>query len=74
MIIIPLHTPTLDIPDLDRPIFGTRDHPFRVAVEAEAGDVVGMALEGLDWSRIVAFTAVELYREMAGGGDEGFVG
>lgn len=46
VVVIPLDGPGLDVPDLDGAVLGGGDHPFGVDVEGDAGDVVGVALEG----------------------------
>jgi len=45
VVVITLHSAGLGIPNLDCAVLRASDHPFRVAVEANAGDVVCVALK-----------------------------
>lgn len=74
MIITPLNASLPRLPDLDRPIFRTGNHPFALAMKSDAGDVVGVAFEGEDWIRICGFNIVELHVGVGGGSEETLIG
>ena len=59
MHIIALQTARPRIPDFHRPILGTRHHPFSLAVERDAGDVVGVALKCHDGVWVGRFDVVQ---------------
>ena len=62
------------LPDLDRTILRTCDHPFSFAVKGDACDVTGMAFESEERVRVRGFYVVELYCVMACGSEETLVG
>ena len=75
--VVALNGAGADIPDLDGAVLGAGDHPFGVDVEADAGDVVGVAVEGEDgvgvglgglvagW--VVGWRAADLWQCVSGG-------
>ena len=73
MPVVPLHSRTLCVPDLDRPVLRGRYHPFCVAVEANASDVASMSFECENRVRIVTFARVELDVLASSGSDESLV-
>lgn len=73
MPVVPLHSGTLCIPDLDRPVLGRRDHPFCVAVKANTSDIASVSLERENRSWIVTLTRVELDVLASGGSDKSLV-
>ena len=62
------------LPDLDRTVLRTRNHPFPLAVKGDAGDVPSVALERKQRVRVGRFDVIELYGVVAGGGEEALVG
>lgn len=73
MIITPLNASLSRLPNLNRPIFTARDHPFALAVKSDASDVVGVAFEGEDWIRVCGFYIVELDVGVGGSGEKTLV-
>ena len=71
--VIPLHRRRSGIPDLYRPVFGRCYHPFTLAVEPDAGDIVSVAFEGEHGGWIGGFDVVELDVEMSRRGEEALV-
>ena len=60
-------------PDLHGSILGASNHPFPLAVECNAGDVVGMAFKGQDGIWVRGLDVVELDAMVARGGKEALV-
>lgn len=74
MIITPLYSSCSRLPNLDRTIFTTGDHPFPFAVEGDASDVVGVTFECEDRVWVRGFDVVELDVGVGGGGEETLIG
>ena len=72
--VVPLYTPRPRIPDLDRPVFRARHHPFPLAVERHAGDVAGVSVECEYWVWVRGADVVELDVVVAGCGEVALVG
>ena len=62
------------LPDFDRAIFRTCDHPFSLAVECDACDVAGVTFKCEQRVRVCGFDVVEFDCVMASSGQEAFVG
>ena len=73
MHIVALQTARPRIPDLHRPILAAGHHPFPLAVERDARDVVGVAVEGHDRVGVGGFDVVQFDVVVARGREEAFV-
>jgi hypothetical protein len=74
MVVIPLHTSTPSIPDLDSAVFGRCNHPFALTVESYACDVAGVTVECEDGGWIGGFDVVELDGVVASSCEVTFIG
>ena len=74
MRVVALDTGGTSIPDLDRAVFGARDHPFALTVEGHAGDVSGVALESENGVRIRGFEVIKLDVLVSRSGEIALVG
>lgn len=68
-----LNSAAAGLPNLDSAILRAGNHPFALTVERNAGDVVGMALEGQDWVWVCRFDIVELDAVMTSSCEESLV-
>lgn len=66
--VIALNAARSCIPDFDRAIFGAGHHPFALAMERNAGDVAGVAVEGEDRIGVGRADVVELHVVVSGRG------
>lgn len=74
VVVAPLDGAGPGLPDLDGAVLRARDHPLALAVEGDAGDVAGMALERQQRVRVGGLDVVELDSVVARGGEEALVG
>ena len=65
VVVVTLDHTRLGVPYLDRAILGAGNHPFCVAVESQASDVVEMAFKSEHRIRIARFDLVEFDRMVA---------
>jgi hypothetical protein len=72
--IVPLDITTPSVPDLDRTIFARRDQPLGFAVERNACDVAGVAVEGEDRVGVRRLDVVELDGVVPCGGEVALIG
>ena len=73
MNVIPLYVRRSSIPDLDRPILGTGDHPFPFAMESDSRDIPAMTFERAHRIRVGILDVEQLHRMTSGGGKVSFV-
>lgn len=73
MAVITLNVTGSRVPNLDCAILRTCHHPFTLAVKSKSSDIVGMALESQDGSRICRFNVVELHSMMSGSSKKALV-
>ena len=68
MLVIPLNLAVSNVPDLDGAVLAAGDHPFALAVERDARDVVGVAFELLGCLWVCGLDVEEFDAVFAGGG------
>lgn len=70
----PLYATRSRIPYLDRAVFGTRDHPFALAVKGHACDIPSMTVESEQWIGVRGADVVEFDIVVAGSSEVALVG
>lgn len=73
VVVAALNGASASFPDFHGAILGAGHHPFSLAVECNAGDVVGMALKRQDRVRVGGLDVVELDAVVACSGKKALV-
>lgn len=74
MVVAALDGAAAGFPDLDGAVLRARHHPLALAVECDASDVAGVALEGEERVGVCRLDVEELDGVVAGGGKEALIG
>ncbi|KAJ8106163.1 hypothetical protein OPT61_g9722 [Boeremia exigua] len=72
--IVALDIATAGVPNLDRAVLARGDQPLGLAVEGDACDVAGVAIEGQDRVGVGRLDVVKLHRVVTSSGEVPFVG
>ena len=74
VVVAPLDSAAPRLPDLDGAILGARHHPFALAVECDACDIAGVALEDEQGSGVCRADVEKLHGVVASSGEVALVG